>query len=56
MALVMIPQPARSHRVLQIALALMSVALVVLSAVDTRQMLGLSLLIALPWLWLLRRG
>ena len=52
----MIPQLARSHRILQIALALVSVALVTLSGVDTRQMLGMSLLIVLPWLWLLRRA
>jgi hypothetical protein len=49
------PLLARSHLALQIALALMSVALVALFAANTRQMLGFSVLIALPWLWLLRQ-
>ena len=47
------PQLARSHRVLQIATALMSVALVALFATGMRQVLGFGLLIALPWAWLL---
>jgi PAS domain-containing protein len=41
---------------LQIALALLSLALVTLSGIDLRRMLALSLLSALPWIWLLQRA